>query len=409
MPDSSINVMSEIAPLRKVLLHRPGRELEHLSPNTMDELLFDDIPYLYRARKEHDAFAQILRENGAEPVYLDVLTAETLNAVPGLKECFIRDFLDQAGLPARYYHDALSEYLSAITETDELVLKAMAGIPFREVFPRDTGSLSDRLGPKVRFLVPPMPNLYFTRDPFACIGRGVSLHHMHTETRRRETIFSTYIFKYHPLYSGKVPFYYRTDNCFSIEGGDILNFSPKVLAVGVSARTQPQAVEILAQNVFSDERSEVETILAFTIPEARAFMHLDTVLTQVDRGKFTVHPGILPSLRVFSLKRSTRGVRTREEKGTLQEILCRHLGLNRAELIFCGGSSEIAAAREQWNDGSNTLCIAPGTVVVYDRNYETNRVLEDSGIRTLRLDGAELSRGRGGPRCMSMPLVRDRE
>ena len=407
MADSPIHVTSEIAPLKKVLLQRPGKELEHLSPSTMDELLFDDIPYLHRAREEHDEFARLLRENGAEPVYLDELTSETLDLIPDLKDRFIEMFLNQAGGSAQYYRDALAGYLKSVPDTMALVHKMMAGISFREVFPKSSGSLSDRTGSKVRFLTPPMPNLYFTRDPFASIGSGVSLHRMRTETRCRETFFSELIFKHHPSFSGKVPFYYRTDNCFSLEGGDILNLSAKVLAVGVSARTQAEAVEILADNVLTDERSEIETVLAFTIPQTRACMHLDTVFTQVDREKFTIHPGIFPSLHVFSLKKGKGGIVTEEEEGSLENVLSRYLNLDKPELIYCGGNSPITAAREQWNDGSNTLCIAPGTVIVYDRNYETNRVLEDSGIRTLRLDGSELSRGRGGPRCMSMPLVRE--
>ena len=407
MLESPIHVTSEIAPLKKVLLQRPGKELEHLSPNTMDELLFDDIPFLYRAREEHDEFARILRENGAEPVYLDELTSETLDLIPDLKERMIGTFLDQAGISAQYYRDAMTDYLKNVPDSLELVHMMMAGIPYREVFPGSSGSLSERTGSRARFLTPPMPNLYFTRDPFASIGCGVSLHRMRTETRCRETIFSEMIFKYHPLFSGKVPFYYRTDNCFSLEGGDILNLSAKVLAVGVSARTQPEAVEILAENVLTDERSEIETVLAFTIPQTRACMHLDTVFTQVDVAKFTVHPGIFPGLHVFSLKKKGGKIVTEEESGSLENVLSRYLDLEKPELIYCGGDSPIAAAREQWNDGSNTLCIAPGTVIVYDRNYETNRVLEDSGIRTLRLDGSELSRGRGGPRCMSMPLIRE--
>ena len=407
MLESPIHVTSEIAPLKKVLLQRPGKELEHLSPNTMDELLFDDIPYLHRAREEHDEFARLLRENGAETVYLDELTSETLDQDPGLKNRFIDVFLNQAGGSAQYYRETLTDYLKSVPDTMALVHKMMAGISFREVFPKSSGSLSDLTGSKAKFLTPPMPNLYFTRDPFASIGNGVSLHRMRTETRCRETIFSELIFKHHKDFSGKVPFYYQTDNCFSIEGGDILNLSAKVLAVGVSARTQAEAVEILARNVLEDERSEIETILAFTIPQTRACMHLDTVFTQVDQAKFTVHPGILPGLHVYALKKGRGGIVTEEEDGSLESVLSQYLEIEKPELICCGGNSPIAAAREQWNDGSNTLCIAPGTVIVYDRNYETNRVLEDSGIRTLRLNGSELSRGRGGPRCMSMPLVRE--
>ena len=256
--------------------------------------------------------------------------------------------------------------------------------------------------------MPPIPNLYFTRDPFACIGRGVSLNHMFTDTRNRETLYGDYVLRHHPDYAGQVPLYYTPDQYFWIEGGDILNLSRRVLGVGISQRTQPEAIEQLASAIFADESSEIDTVLAFEIPSTRAFMHLDTVFTQVDVDKFTVHPGILGTLRIFELTGRGQGkLTTREVSGPLEQVLAGYLGLDRVQLIRCGGSSQIAAEREQWNDGSNTLCIAPGVVVVYDRNYVTNQILEDSGIRVLKMPSAELSRGRGGPRCMSMPLWRD--
>ena len=256
--------------------------------------------------------------------------------------------------------------------------------------------------------MPPIPNLYFTRDPFACIGRGVSLNHMFTATRNRETLYGDYVLRHHPDYAGQVPLYYTPDQYFCIEGGDILNLSRRVLGVGISQRTQPEAIEQLAATIFADEASEIDTVLAFEIPSTRAFMHLDTVFTQVDVDKFTVHPGILGTLRIFELTGRGQGnVTTREVSGSVERVLAGYLGLDRVQLIRCGGSSQIAAEREQWNDGSNTLCIAPGVVVVYDRNYVTNQILEDSGIRVLKMPSAELSRGRGGPRCMSMPLWRD--
>ncbi len=402
-----ICVKSEIGPLKKIMLQRPGRELEHLSPNTMGHLLFDDIPYLHGAQAEHDCFAQLLREQGVEVLYLEDLAAEALAVDAGLKEQFIRETISRAGFTAQGYSDALYEYLSAIGDLKNLVLTTMEGILFSDVFPRKEEHPLELAQSSTRFLIPPMPNLYFTRDPFSCIGNGVCVCHMHTEARNRETIYGKYIFNYHPDYAGQVKQYYSNDEYFSIEGGDILNLAPNLLGVGVSQRTQPEAVMKLAERIFADETSEIDTVLAFNIPQTRAFMHLDTVFTQVDRAKFTVHPGILETLRVFELTgKGQKNVRVREVTMPLDRLLAKYLGMDHVQLIRCGGDSQIAAEREQWNDGANTLCIAPGTVVVYDRNYVTNRLLEDSGVKVLKFNGSELSRGRGGPRCMSMPFQR---
>ena len=404
----SVCVNNEIGKLKKVMLHRPGRELEHLSPGTMEELLFDDIPYLHAAQREHDQFASILRENGAEVIYLEDLMVQTLNGSAELKESFIEEFINQAGNTAMGYRSVLRDYLRSIRDTRELVSKTMEGIPFSDVDTRTTGSLADLAGAASRFIAPPMPNLYFARDPFACVGRGVSLNHMHTETRNRETIYGRYIFRHHPEHAFSVPLYYTPYEYFSIEGGDIQVLSEKLLMVGISQRTQAEAIEDLAWNVFSDEKCAIETVLAVLIPSSRAFMHLDTVVTQVDVNKFTVHPGILGGIRVFELTgRGQDAVKVRELEEPLDVILARYLGLDQVTLIRCGGGSVIAAEREQWNDGSNTLCIRPGTVIVYDRNYVTNQALRDNGIEVIEMQGSELSRGRGGPRCMSMPFERE--
>lgn len=403
-----ICVKSEIGPLKKVLLQRPGRELEHLSPETMESLLFDDIPFLYRAQEEHDRFAEILRENGAEVVYLDGLMAEVLEKEPSVREGFIEDVVEKAGGCARGYREALREYLLSITDAKTLVRRTMAGVTYEEVFGAHAAGLSGLVREKTRFLMPPVPNLYFTRDPFACIGRGVSLNHMYSATRNRETIYGSYILTYHPDFAGRVPLYYTPQEHFSIEGGDILNLSQTVLAVGLSQRTQPEAIERLTKNIFADEESQITTVLAFEIPRTRAFMHLDTVFTQVDKDKFTVHPGILGTLSVFELTgRGEKTLQTRKLEAPLEDILKRYLHLDSVTLIRCGGTSPIAAEREQWSDGSNTLCIRPGVVLVYDRNYVTNQILGDCGIETLEMPSSELSRGRGGPRCMSMPLLRE--
>ena len=277
-----------------------------------------------------------------------------------------------------------------------------------EIDRRLASPLVDLTSSRPRFLLDPIPNLYFTRDPFASIGSGVSLNRMYSQTRRRETIFAKYILENHPSYKEKVPFYYRREYPFSIEGGDILNLSREVLAVGISQRTTPEGIEQLAMNLFRDPACEVRRILALDIPSVRAFMHLDTVMTQIDRDKFTIHPEVLGSLRVYEVTPDgASGLKAGELEGSLPEILADRLGLESVTMIRCGGKDRVASEREQWNDGSNTLCVSPGTVVVYDRNYITNGILREQGVQVLEMPSSELSRGRGGPRCMSMPLVRE--
>lgn len=404
-----IHVESEIGPLKKVLLHRPGKELEQLMPDNLGQLLFDDIPFLGAAQKEHDRFAQVLQDQGAEVVYLEELVAETLARDEGIKAGFVDDFIAESGNTARHYAEELREVLLACGSEMELVLKTMSGANLAEL-PSYTGSpLSRKLVHKPQFVMQSIPNLYFTRDPFSTIGGGVSMNHMYSDTRNRETIYGRYIFKHHPGYSGRVPYYYRHDAPFSIEGGDILNFSSRVLGVGVSQRTTPEAVDALAQSLFTNENCKIDTVIVFDIPALRAFMHLDTVFTQLDYDKFTVHPEILEPLKLFVLrKKGGHGDYTVDNScSDLEKTLGKELGLGSVTLVNCGGRDQVSSAREQWNDGANTLCVAPGVVVVYDRNYVTNEILDRMGIKVLQIPSSELSRGRGGPRCMSMPFVRE--
>lgn len=404
----AIDVRSEIRPLKKVLLHRPGSELEQLVPNSMEQLLFDDIPYLRGAQAEHDAFARTLREQGVEVVYLSDLTAQTLEGSDTLRRRFVEDFIHRSGCVADSYREELTEVLLSLPTARELVCKTMTGVRFDELPRQGGGSLSSLRSDRTHFVLDPIPNLYFTRDPFASIGRGVSLHHMYSVTRSRETIYSDYFLHYHPEFAGQVPFYYTPDEPFSLEGGDILNLSAEAIAVGISQRTMPEAVERLAQNIFRDEAAQIRRVLAFDIPSTRAFMHLDTVLTQIDRDKFLVHPNILERLQIFELTPGKRGaVKVRRLDESAGAVLAEAVGVDRVQLLQCGGGDQIAAQREQWNDGSNALCLRPGTVIAYDRNYVTNDMMEEAGIRVLRIPSGELSRGRGGPRCMSMPLVRE--
>ena len=402
-----IFVKSEIAQLKRVMLHRPGQELEHLTPNTLDRLLFDDIPFLSGAQQEHDQFAQTLRENGAEVVYLEDLAAETLRANPGLREEFLREFVTFS--PNVDYRQELYEYLLSIPDDKDLILKTMAGVSFRELGASPKFTLPAMLNRQNNFVLEPMPNLYFTRDPFESIGEGVAINRMYSVTRCQETIFARYIFKYHPEFGGKVHLYANGDEHYSLEGGDVLNLSPEVIAIGISQRTTPEAIENLAKRLFADEEATIRTVLALEIPCMRATMHLDTVLTQVDHDKFVVYPDMLDSLRIFEIRPGAYGrLQIRDMGGNLREALEYHLHIDPIELIFCGGGDNVAAQREQWNDGSNTLCVAPGKVVAYNRNVVTNRIFEEHGVTVLKIPSGELSRGRGGPRCMSMPLNREK-
>ena len=405
----SVSVHSETGRLRKVMLHRPGKELEHLVPEELDRLLFDDIPYLKTAQAEHDAFAALLRENGVEVCYLEDLMAEVLQTVPECRETFVREFILEGGSTAASMEDELYSYLMASSTEKDLVLKTMSGISVEELGMNNRHPLARMARSGHRFLMDPIPNLYFTRDPFACIGHGVSLNHMYSATRNRETIYGHYILKYHPDYAANVRLYYHRHAPHRIEGGDILNLSRRVIAVGISQRTRPEAIELLAENLFREESCEVETVLAADIPNLRTFMHLDTVFTQTDRDKFLVHPGILGSLRLFQITpgNGKERLHVQELRKPLEVVLAELLERDKVTLIPCGGNDRVASEREQWNDGSNTLCIAPGTVIAYDRNQITNDVMREHGIRVLEIPSSELSRGRGGPRCMSMPLVRD--
>lgn len=404
----AICVKSEIGKLRKVLIHRPGGELEHLTPEYLTTLLFDDIPYLKRAQVEHDSFADTLRGCGVEVVYLCDLVAQALDTDPYVRRQFVKEFLSNADTRIVGHEKELFKLLMDEPDTRTMVLRTMEGIMDDGFDFRKTNPLLNLTRTKAGFILDPIPNLYFTRDPMASVGCGASLNHMFSVTRNRETIYMKYVFEHHPDFQDKVKKYYDPSVPYSIEGGDIHNLSADTLAIGLSERTTAQAIEVLARNIFTDEESTIRNILAIDIPNMRAFMHLDTVLTQADRGVFIVHPGILHNIKVYRVFPGAKGtIKAESLKGTLESIFCRFLGLDEVRFIKCGGNNMIAAEREQWNDGSNALCVEPGTVIVYDRNTITNDILRDNGLKTLEIASSELSRGRGGPRCMSMPLVRD--
>ncbi|MFY4775043.1 arginine deiminase [Metabacillus sp. RGM 3146] len=407
--DTPIHINSEIGKLNTVMLHRPGREVENLTPEYLKRLLFDDIPYLPAVQKEHDVFADLLRNQGVNVLYLEQLVVESLLTDEARKE-FIDQILLESWSNVNGAGPYLKEYLKSLPP-NELVRRVMEGVRTSEVDNGKKIHLYEFMSDQYPFYLDPMPNLYFTRDPAAAIGNGISVNQMNESARRRESLFMDFIIRYHDRFKGKeTPVWLNRDYNFPIEGGDELVLSKDTIAIGVSARTSAKAIEKLAVNLFKKQK-EIQRVVAVEIPKSRSFMHLDTVFTMIDHDKFTMHPGCIKqddSMNIFILDRhEDEGRVTISRRNNLTKTLKEVLQLDEIALIPCGGGDPIVSAREQWNDGSNTLAIRPGVVVTYDRNYVSNRLMKESGVEVLEIPSSELSRGRGGPRCMSMPWVRE--
>ncbi|PRO66055.1 arginine deiminase [Alkalicoccus urumqiensis] len=401
-----LHIQSEIGQLTSVLVHRPGREIERVTPEAMKQLLFDDIPYLPAMQKEHDAFVQVLRNEGAHVFYVEDLLKDVF-AAPEMRRQFLDEVLKESHLTAESTADSLREYLLA-KSAPEFVESMIAGVRKEELPPQKRKHLHEMMERHYPFYLDPMPNAYFTRDAAAVIGRGLSINPMSQTARKRESMFSDYVFTYHPKFdSADVPRFMTRDYTFPIEGGDQLVLSDTVLAVGVSERTSAHAVEELARRMFA-EGETIEKIIAVEIPKKRSSMHLDTVFTMVSHDQFTTHAEVVDkdgTMPIFLLERGDP-IRI-QRRDSLRTALMETLNLPEVQLIPCGGEDRIASAREQWNDGSNTLATAPGRVITYERNYVSNELLRENGITVLEVPSSELVRGRGGPRCMSMPLSRE--
>ncbi|MBJ8320430.1 arginine deiminase [Staphylococcus pseudintermedius] len=409
MEKNPIQVNSEIGTLKTVLLKRPGKELENLVPDHLSGLLFDDIPYLKVAQEEHDKFAQVLRDEGVEVVYLEQLAAEAI-ADKAVREQFIDDILAESQKTVLGHEKEIKALFKNLSD-QELVDKIMAGVRKEEI-QLEMNHLVEYMDDRYPFYLDPMPNLYFTRDPQASIGRGMTINRMYWRARRRESIFMTYILAHHPRFKDADVPVWLDQNCpFNIEGGDELILSKEVLAIGISERTSAQAIERLARQILFDNQSTFTKVLAIEIPNSRSFMHLDTVFTMIDYDKFTMHAAIFKEenqMNIFTIekdetKQDIRISHSSQLKQTLEDAL----HVDNIQFIPTGNGDAIDGAREQWNDGSNTLTIRPGVVVTYDRNYVSNQLLREHGVKVIEITGSELVRGRGGPRCMSQPLYRE--
>lgn len=405
---SPIHVYSEIGKLKTVMLHRPGKELENIAPDILHRMLIDDIPYLKIAQEEHDAFAHVLRQQGIKVLYLEDLLAESLTDEK-VRRAFLDQLLDESSIKKQDpLHQLLLNYLQELP-TKEMVKTVIAGIR-KSAIHNSTPSLADLAeDPDYPFYLDPMPNVYFTRDQQAAIGSGMTINRMTFRARRRESLFMETILKNHPDFkNATIPVWRDRYHHGRLEGGDELVLNNHVLAVGISQRTSATAITDLAHNLF--DHSSYDTILAIKIPHNHAMMHLDTVFTMINYNQFTVHPFILDKagkIDIYVLQPDDHNGVKITEKNDLVQVLKENLHLSELDLIPTGGGDPIAAPREQWNDGSNTLAIAPGEVVTYDRNYVSNDLLRKHGIIVHEIRSNELSRGRGGPRCMSCPLIRE--
>ncbi len=403
MNEGKLNITSEIGSLKAVLLHRPGRELERLTPEFLHELLFDDIPWLRRMREEHDSFAREMTDRGCRVLYYEGLLADILQQEE-VKRQFVKDVIKSCRIANLQLEYIIEEYLLA-KPPEEIAEIAIAGLHKNDL-PRVNRSyqLVDYIKESYPFYINPLPNLYFTRDVGVTIGRGLAICKMKTPARERETMFLEYIYQYHPLFArGDTPLWYNFRDANSVEGGDLLVLSKEVVAIGCSERTSARGIEVIAQRLL--EEGTVKRVLVIEIPFTRAYMHLDTVLTMVDFDKFTIFPGVERLLRVFELTYGRQAPKVKPMKG-LRDALLRALRLKEITFIESGGGDAITAAREQWNDSTNTLAVAPGEVITYNRNEASNETLRQHGIKVIEIEGSELVRGRGGPRCMSMPLIR---
>lgn len=405
---SPIHVYSEIGKLKTVMLHRPGKELENLAPDILHRMLIDDIPYLKIAQEEHDAFAHVLRQQGIKVLYLEDLLAESLTDEK-VRRAFLDQLLDESSIKKQDpLHQLLLNYIQELP-TKEMVKTVIAGIR-KSAIHNSTPSLADLAeDPDYPFYLDPMPNVYFTRDQQAAIGSGMTINRMTFRARRRESLFMETILKNHPDFkNATIPVWRDRYHHGRLEGGDELVLNNHVLAVGISQRTSATAITDLAHNLFG--HSSYDTILAIKIPHNHAMMHFDTVFTMINYDQFTVHPFILDKagkIDIYVLQPDDHNGVKITEKNDLVQVLKENLHLSELDLIPTGGGDPIAAPREQWNDGSNTLAIAPGEVVTYDRNYVSNDLLRKHGIIVHEIRSSELSRGRGGPRCMSCPLIRE--
>jgi len=381
------------------MLHRPGNELKRLTPQNNDQLLFDSIPWVGRAQQEHDAFAEVLRGRGVEVLLLaDTLRTALDDQRP--HTAGVHAAVDERRL-GNELADSLRSHLTSVGPAT-LAEVLMAGMTFEELPSAEGNSLVRKMHHPHEFAVDPLPNLLFTRDSSAWIGDRVAISSLTMPARRRETALLDLIYAYHPRFSRAARAY--GNHSAPIEGGDVMLLSPGVVAIGVGERTTAAGAESLARSLFAD--NVAHTVLAVPIEQARATMHLDTVCTMVDTDAVVMYPLSRDSLTAYTMRPAGDNAMKVEGPAPFLTAAAEAMGIERLRVIDTG-LDPVTAEREQWDDGNNTLALAPGVVIGYERNVETNARLEAAGIEVLPIAGSELGSGRGGPRCMSCPILRD--
>ena len=401
------SVDSEIGKLRQVILHRPGNEMLRLTPQNKDHLLFDDVLWLERAQEEHDQFAQVLTGRDVEVLYLSDLLAQTLE-IPEARDYVLDRVVNENtnGPSATEPLRALTDGLSG-AELAEVLIAGITKAELLERAPCPDSLVLASMGDD-DLLLPPLPNHLFTRDTSCWIYNGVSINSMMMPARKRETINYEAIYRWHPRFAGSgFPVWSEGTQAgpATVEGGDVQIIGNGAVLVGVSERTTSQGIERLASRLFAG--GKVNQIVAVEMNRTRAQMHLDTVMTMVDVGTFTIYGG-LGKLSTLTLRPDgdKQISVTRNAPEDMYRIIAQALGVGELNVLITPQDS-MAAAREQWDDGSNSLAIAPGVIVTYERNVNTNEYLTSHGIEVLTIPGSEVGRGRGGPHCMSCPTLRD--
>ena len=397
---SGVGVTSEVGRLRTVLLHRPGAELSRLTPRNNADLLFDGIPWVGRAQEEHDAFAQALRDHDVEVLHVQAL---------------LEQVLEQPGARAEVVHTAIAPTVVGPTlattlrswlvdlPSDELALHLTAGLTHDELPRTGAEGVVARLAGPSDFVVPPLPNLLFTRDSSVLVADHVAITSPSMRARQRETSITGAIYRYHPRFAGIPMLYGGSGEEAWFEGGDVLLLAAGIVAVGVGQRTTPAGVEAFAMRAFA--AGVAHTVLAVPIAQERATMHLDTICTMVDVDAVVMFPAVADSLAAWTVTPEHEGLHV---SGPEPFLLAASKAMGTGELrVVDTGLDPVTAEREQWDDGNNTLALSPGLVVAYERNVVTNEALEAAGVEVVRIAGSELGSGRGGPRCMSCPVLRD--
>lgn len=404
------HVDSEVGVLKQVIVHRPGLELERLTPENCFDLLFDDVMWAETAQAEHDAFVKKLRERGVQVHLFADLLGEALD-LPGARQWLF----ERIATPEKVgYHllEPMRERFFAPELTGRRLAEFMiGGILKSDVRPPDHPNLWWSYLEEDDFLLTPLPNHLFQRDNTAFAYNGLSVHPMAKEARRREVLNSRTIWNFHPKFAGKLKFWYGNDDKdhqpATVEGGDVLVIGNKTLMIGMGERSSPQGIGMLVHSYFRDPESLIERVIVVELPKSHAFMHLDTAMTMIDRDKFCVYPYFPKQLRSYTLTKSTgHDDYAISENGDLFEAVADALELDKVHALRTPIDRR-GAEREQWNDGTNFLAVAPGVIFGYKRNTTTNNFLADNGIEVVGVAGEELGRGRGGPRCMTCPIERE--